>query len=653
MNSLQQLNTLGTTTIDVTDNRFSKVIFDRVAPLQPLAQVLEITSTTVTVDPGIEIVEIINYATANVRYRVTIQTGGSPLLTGSSVTWGAIPTSLLLTTAGNVNTISDITTVADWDAVKSFTWNLPATFATNPNWYLDVAVIYYDSELGQDVTVNWEVYDEDFYYIAELFAVASMSSVVGVRKQFSAALTSQSNFDFPGSRIKQFNIAMSSVASILISGLDLDLGQAVLSTTTSLSVIIGVRKTFTVARSASATMSVTPTYTFIVTNLTARSYLANTGNAVFTSPNTPNIPDTDTSATFSIELTSTLGEFGTATGSQATFTYSVVGAANINSYFSSIYFWPNKGQSGNGTFTYKQYKNSVLQTTRSVVLANVGDFGVPTQLYTYSTVGTFTFQPIYRQQKYSVMDYLVVGGGAAGSGFGSSQSGGGGGGGGVTSYTNQNILVSSYNIIVGQGGAQNGGGGGVGGAGGASRFGTSQSPAFDHDVAGGTAGGVSEDSVGGNNGVIGTAGPVLFFGGADDQGALQGGLTSVGGGGGGGASANGQNGSVVAATVTRDGVPFTGYVGTGGNGGAGVVNSISGSSQTYGSGGGGGARHNDLGAFDSNSKPATARRGTNGAGTYGRGGIGGETYSIRPGVTVVQNNAQAGIQGIVIVKLHL
>jgi hypothetical protein len=642
MNSLSELNAFSATALDVTDSRGSKVIFDRVAPLQPLSQVLNITTTTVAVDPGIEIVEIINYATANVRYRVTIQTGGSPLLTGSSVTWGAIPTSLLLTTAGDEYTISGIVTIAEWDAVKSFTWNLPANFATRPSWYLDVAVIYYDSALGQDVTVDWEVYDEDFYYIAELFAVASMSAVVGNKKQFSAALTSQSNLDFPGSRIVQFNIVMSSVASILVSGLDLDLGQAFITSTTSLSVTVGVRKRYIAALSASATMSVTPTYTFIVTNLTARGYLSNTGNAVFTSPNTPFIEDSDTSATFIVEFTSTLGEFGTGTfqgdgGSLATYTYTGT-ASQVNAFFPSIYFWPNKGQSGNGTFTYKQYKNSTLQTTRSVVLANVGDYGVPTQLYTYSTVGTFTFSPTYRQQKYSVMDYLVVGAGAAGSGFGSLSSGGGGGGGAVNYLTNQTISNSSYSVIVGQGGAQNGAGSGVGGAGGLSRFGST-------DSNGGSAGGTGENSVGGNNGY-------LYLGGEDAQGAQNGGATSVGGGGGGGASAAGSNGIVVVASARRDGVLITGFVGTGGNGGAGVANSISGSSQTYGSGGGGGARHWDLGAFDSSTKPESARFGTNGAGTYGRGGRGGETYYIRPGIIVVQNNAQAGIQGIVIIKLH-
>ena len=639
MNSLDQLNTLGATTLDITDNRPSKVNFNRVLPLAPLAQVLEITSTTLTVNPGIEIVEIINYTTANVRYRVTIQTAGVPALTGSSVGWGAIPTSLLLTTASNVYTISGITTLAEWNAVKSFTWTLPGTYASSPNWYLDVAVIYYDSALGQDVTVNWEVYDEDFYYIAELFAVASMSAVVGNKKQFSAALSSQSNLDFPGSRIKQFNIAMSSVASILISGLDLDLAQANLTATINSSVTIGVRLRATAALTSQATMTVTPTYTLIVTNLTARSYLANTGNTVFTSPNTPNIPDTDTSATFTIELTSTLGEFGSSSGSLATYTYTGT-ASQVNAFFPSIYFWPNKGQSGNGNFTYKQYKNSTLQTTRSIVLANVGDFGVPTQLYTYSTTGTFTFLPTYRQQKYSVMDYLVVGGGGAGSGFGplTGQSEGGGGGGGAVNYlTNQNITSSSFSVIVGQGGQQNGSGGGVGGPGGNSVFGPTNSP-------GGEPGQIA-DWNGGNAGAT-------YTGGIYAQGISSGTLSSVGAGGGGGASANGSNGSVIITNSTRGGLPISGYVGTGGDGGNGTPNSISGSSQTYGSGGGGGARHTDLGSFDSFNKPTAARRGSNGPGTYGRGGLGGERYYVRPGSTLVVNNAEAGIQGIVIVKLH-
>ena len=639
MNSLSELNAFSATALDVTDSRGSKVIFDRVAPLQPLNQVLNITSTTVTVNPGIEIVDIINYATANVRYRVIIRTGGTPLLTGSSVTWGAIPTSLLLTTAGDQYTISGITTLADWNAVKSFTWNLPANFATRPNWFLDVAVIYYDSALAQDVTVNWEVYDEDFYYIAELFAVSSMSAVVGNKKQFSAALSSQSNLDFPGSRVVQFNIAMASSSNLLTSGLDLDLAQAFITFTTSLSVTIGVRKRYTAALSAVSTASITPTYTLIVTNLTARSYLSNNGTAVFTSPNTPNIPDPDTSAIFLIELTSTIGEFGVSNGSVATYTYTGT-ASQVNAFFPSIYFWPNRGQSGNGTFTYKQYKNSVLQTTRSIVLANVGDYGIPTQLYTYSTSGTFTFQPTWRQQKYAYMDYLVVGAGGSGSGFGplTGQSEGGGGGGGAVNYvTNQTISSSSYSVIVGIGGVQNASGGGVGGPGGSSTFGPTTSP-------GGQPGEIA-DWNGGDAGAT-------YTGGIFAQGISSGTLSSVGAGGGGGAGANGSNGSVVIANATRGGLLISGYVGTGGDGGVGVANSISGSSQTYGSGGGGGARHTDLGSFDSSSKPAEARRGNNGPGTFGLGGRGGERYFIRPGSTLVVNNADAGIRGIVIVKLH-
>ena len=266
MNSLEQLNTLGATTLDVTDNRPSRVIFDRVPPLAPLTQVLNITSTTVPVDPGIEIVEIINYATANVRYQVTIQSAGTPALTGSSVSWPALPTSLLLTTVSNVYTISGIETLAHWNAVKSFTWTLPGTYASSPNWYLDVAVIYYDSQLGHDVTVNWEVYDEDYYYVAELFAQASVSAIIGSRKQFSAALTSQASLDFPGSRVIQFNIAMSSSSSILVSGLDLDLAQATITASTSLSVTIGVKKSYTINAAATAAISANPTYTFIVTN---------------------------------------------------------------------------------------------------------------------------------------------------------------------------------------------------------------------------------------------------------------------------------------------------------------------------------------------------------------------------------------------------
>ena len=80
MNSLSELNGFGATSLTVTDDRPSKVIFDRISPLRPLDQVYAITSTTVSVTPGINILEVINYTTANVRYRVSINTSSSPLL---------------------------------------------------------------------------------------------------------------------------------------------------------------------------------------------------------------------------------------------------------------------------------------------------------------------------------------------------------------------------------------------------------------------------------------------------------------------------------------------------------------------------------------------------------------------------------------------
>jgi len=218
MNSLQELNTFGQTSLDLPDERGSQVIFDRVAPLQPLDTTDQIVSTTVAVNPGIEIVEIVNHATANVRYRVRIQTSGSPALTGSTVNWASIPSGLTLTTVGNTYTISGITTLAHWNAIKSFTWNLPANYASCPNWFLDVAVLYYDSARNEEMVVDWEVYDPDNYYIAKINSSSSLELTILKIKSSSASNSATASLIAQGSYARFADAALTASASISAVG---------------------------------------------------------------------------------------------------------------------------------------------------------------------------------------------------------------------------------------------------------------------------------------------------------------------------------------------------------------------------------------------------------------------------------------------------
>lgn len=219
MKSLTYLNTRGQTSVSVTDNRPAGVIFNRVVPYQPLDQTDTISSTTPTIDPGIEIIEIINGATADVRYRIEIVPGSASPLPGSSITWASLPGGVSQSIVGNVYTISGIDTLAEWNAVKSFTWNLPADYASYPLWYLKVSITYYDGASAADKTKSWLVYDDRFYYVAQLSTTATSTASVLKVKVASAAITEDaSTVTATIGRRRSMNAAMSATASMTATG---------------------------------------------------------------------------------------------------------------------------------------------------------------------------------------------------------------------------------------------------------------------------------------------------------------------------------------------------------------------------------------------------------------------------------------------------
>lgn len=224
MNSLTELNAFSATSITIgTDSRPSRVIFDSADTFSD--EIINITSTTKTITPLNEVIDIWNYATANVRYRITIFPGTIDPLTGSTISWASIPAGLTLTSSTNVYTITGFQQASDWAAVKTFTWNLPANWATKPQFYLKVAVIWYDSELASDVERDWFVYDDDFFYVAQLTAVSSVSNT-GRRVRFVTtnpqAVASLAQYP---ETTKTFNCVMSSAFSVssvaLINGIPL------------------------------------------------------------------------------------------------------------------------------------------------------------------------------------------------------------------------------------------------------------------------------------------------------------------------------------------------------------------------------------------------------------------------------------------------
>jgi hypothetical protein len=592
MNSLQQLNTLGTTTIDVTDNRFSRVIFDRVTPLQPLTQILEITSTTVSVVPGIEIVEIINYATANVRYRVTIRTGGSPLLTGSSISWASIPAGMTLTTASNVYTISGIDSLTDWNAIRAFTWTLPANFATRPNWYLDVAVLYYDSERTEEMVVDWEVYDEDYYYVAELSSAVTVAATALRIKRSAVTISSAMSFAMTILRAKNFTVSMSSAFTMTpVPVEDLLFAFSNISVTG--------KKFAGVSSSLSAVSSISASLTELISNLSDRNYTANTFNNLFAT-NTPVIYDDNSSgATYEIIFSSSIGKFTSSSTIFPTSPASYSGdLASVNAIFDDIRFYPNSGVSSNGTFTFVLKKNSSTLVTRTVNLTGSNVAFTPV---TYNITSSQSWSPEITDVIYGLTDILIVGGGGSGS---SSPNDVGGGGGGVIELTNQTLSFTTYSLTIGAAGID-GTNNGVGG----------NTIGFSNTAYGGTM--LPIPNVGQKGGTSGAPQSNI---GASEFG---------GGGGGAGGVATDEDGGL--------GITFNGVIyGAGGGGGA----SFSGESRGIGgnninSGAGNGYSLNDVTYGTQSASSGLANRGGGGGG----GPISGA-------------NTRDGGSGVIIIYVH-
>ena len=169
MNTLLALNNLGSIIEDVADTRLATVIFDQdLRYYTDLDRVVVYDSNVQTVAPNINIEEIINYATALVRYRVSVITGGDVPLLGSTVDFGTLPPGITLEQSGEIFTLSGIPSSYEWNLIKTFTWTMPVNYTTATLLYLKIEIIYYDEALAQDQIVDWFYYDELYFETARL-----------------------------------------------------------------------------------------------------------------------------------------------------------------------------------------------------------------------------------------------------------------------------------------------------------------------------------------------------------------------------------------------------------------------------------------------------------------------------------------------------
>ena len=267
--------------------------------------------------------------------------------------------------------------------------------------------------------------------------------------------------------------------------------------------------------------------------------------------------------------------------------------------------------------------------------------GTTYKLHTFNSSGTLTCTASGTAQ------VLVVGGGGAGGGTGTQIGGGGGGAGGFV-YASSYSLVSSspYTVTVGSGGV--GTNGTTGASGNDSIFGT---------ITAKGGGGGGKDAGAGTSGGSGGGSSMNAAGGTSTQTSQSGASSYAGNRGGGGYTAghypgNGGGGAGGAGSLA---VYYSYRVVTGGAGGAGIQNSITGTPTYYAAGGGGsggadgavntytgGTGGSGIGGNGSTNKTGSIAAATSGAANTGSGGGGRDA--------LVSGTAGSGGSGVVIVR---
>jgi hypothetical protein len=385
MNSLQDLNGYSSTSLQVSDNRPSTVKFDRVYPLTPLNQLFTFTTTINTIGPGINIVEIVNFSQANVRYRITIQNFGTPAFTGSTVSWSSLPTGISLSQVGDVYTLTGISTPAVWDTIKSFTWTLPSNYASFPTWNIKAEIIYYDGALGHDVTVSWLAYDPRYYFRAQVYATSSLSCQANFRFSQKSNINATASLTGRGRRIARGISLVTSGGTVACSL------SAVLKGLSTKTYYRGTYTQIWSGSSPSIQAEGLPSYSTVGIIVTASSgYLAY-----------ENASDT----------------IGTHESSTAySYSYNDASLGNVNSVFQYLTYYPVAGASDNVTLTVQIIINgSTTYLTRTMTLTNAGTISrsFVSDTITYLTSGSWTPSATHIRWG-ATFDYLLVGGGGGG-----------------------------------------------------------------------------------------------------------------------------------------------------------------------------------------------------------------------------------------------
>lgn len=395
MNSLLELNTYSNTQLSYTDLRTAKITFDRLTPVNQTTSYAEGQSHIVPI--GLNILDIVLPSVEKVNFLIDVS-----LTSGASVSFLDLPDGYTVDNYGpGFYKINNIQSPDDWNRIKYARVNVAS--GQDANFSYTCTIQYEDIK-----SKSWTV-------LAQITQAAALTATVSLSA--TGKFTEKQGF-----------------------------GNLLVNSTISCSA--EVRKIISLF--STADLSLTPTKVpGYVTGIVNTTYIANKGNALFAT-NVPRITDdSPAGATFRVTFSSPHGRFGDSTSSGTSFSYSGT-FEQVNAYFSNIYFWPTKDYQSNTTYTYVQQKNGSTQISKTVTLtyASTNTAG---STYTFNTSGTWT--PNFEEVTYCNLDVLVVGGGGGGvTGY---AAGAGGGGGAVGEVLNLALSNVTYQITVGSGGASN------------------------------------------------------------------------------------------------------------------------------------------------------------------------------------------------------
>ena len=199
MNSLQELNDFGIQTVEVDDLRPATVIFDVDTRYVDLNTAVTYTSNTKTFTTKINVEEIRNYATANLRFRVAVITNG--ITPNSTINFGTLPSGITLTQVGEVYALSGFKTSTEWLSIIDFIWTLPTNYTSANLLFLKLEILYFDEATNRETVVDWVYYDDAYYYDAALVAAFNISAGQLKIVQTTSTMMSRALTSFINSRL--------------------------------------------------------------------------------------------------------------------------------------------------------------------------------------------------------------------------------------------------------------------------------------------------------------------------------------------------------------------------------------------------------------------------------------------------------------------